>query len=137
MALIAALAVALPALAALQYHWVGQVSEAELDRMQSHLRQQTAQFGEEFNAAIRGAFNDGAPLLIAPRFRRPPLGGPPPRLELGRPGPPPRGFLIAELDPSRLVEELIPELVRKHFAPDYDIRVVSRADPTRLIYQSD
>src|SRR5438876_7725618 len=57
MALIAALAVALPALAALQYHWVGQVSEAELERMQSHLRQQTAQFSEEFNAAIRGAFN--------------------------------------------------------------------------------
>jgi signal transduction histidine kinase len=50
------LLVLLPALAVLQYRWVGQVSAAERDRMQRNLRIAAAQFRDEFDLEIARAF---------------------------------------------------------------------------------
>jgi signal transduction histidine kinase len=47
-----ALLVLLPALAVLQYRWVGQVSTAERERMQRNLRTAAAQFRENFETEI-------------------------------------------------------------------------------------
>jgi signal transduction histidine kinase len=47
-----ALLVLLPALAVLQYRWVGQVSTAERERMQRNLRNAAAQFREGFDGEI-------------------------------------------------------------------------------------
>jgi signal transduction histidine kinase len=51
-----ALIVLLPALALLQYRWVGQVSAAERDRMQRNLKVAADQFREEFDGEIARAF---------------------------------------------------------------------------------
>jgi signal transduction histidine kinase len=51
-----ALLVLLPALAILQYRWVGQVSVAERERMQRNLRVAAAQFREAFDGEIVRAF---------------------------------------------------------------------------------
>ncbi len=51
----AALVVLLPALAVLQYRWVGQLSEAERDRMQRNLRHASLQFRESFDQEISRA----------------------------------------------------------------------------------
>jgi signal transduction histidine kinase len=48
----AALLVLLPALAILQYRWVGQVSTAERERMQRNIRTAAAQFREAFDGEI-------------------------------------------------------------------------------------
>jgi signal transduction histidine kinase len=237
----AALVVALPILAALQYHWVGQISQAELERMQSRLQAEAVKFTDDFNAALRQAyqailpaggsrdrdaladwfarwkesaaernliralyvtegerhdlfaydpaqgdfvridwperlsrlrarlegggprgagFDDGAPVLVAPRIRRggpgvPPRGGgfgrgpgrgapPPGEFERrggplgGFPMPPPAGGLVfAELDLGHIEQELLPRLVKRHFAPDYDVRIVNRLNPSQLIFQTD
>ena len=58
--------------------------------------------------------------------------GPPP----GGPFPPPQ-FLIAELNLTQVQQELIQPLVQRHFGSDYDIRIVTRGDPARLLYQTD
>ncbi|MEQ1757751.1 MAG: HAMP domain-containing sensor histidine kinase [Vicinamibacterales bacterium] len=50
--LTAALVVLLPTLALLQYRWVGQVSEAERERMQTHLRNAALQFHEALDGEI-------------------------------------------------------------------------------------
>jgi signal transduction histidine kinase len=47
-----ALLVLLPALAILQYRWVGQVSEAERERMQRNLRNAAFQFREAFDVEV-------------------------------------------------------------------------------------
>ena len=47
-----ALLVLLPALAVLQYRWVGQVSVAERERMQRNLRNAAAQFRETFDGEV-------------------------------------------------------------------------------------
>lgn len=54
--LTAALVVLLPSLAVLQYAWVGQLSEAERDRMQRNLRHAAAQFREAFDGEIARAW---------------------------------------------------------------------------------
>jgi signal transduction histidine kinase len=46
----------LPALAVLQYRWVGQVSVAERERMQRNLRNAAIQFRDSFDAEIARAF---------------------------------------------------------------------------------
>jgi signal transduction histidine kinase len=46
----------LPALAILQYRWVGQVSVAERERMQRNLRNAAAQFREAFDGEVARAF---------------------------------------------------------------------------------
>jgi signal transduction histidine kinase len=51
-----ALLVLLPALALLQYRWVGQVSDGERDRMQRNLKVAADQFREEFDGEIARAF---------------------------------------------------------------------------------
>ena len=51
-ALTAALLVLLPALAVLQYRWVGQVSEAERERMQHNLRNAASQFRDAFDLEV-------------------------------------------------------------------------------------
>ncbi len=51
-----ALLVLLPTLAVLQYRWVGQVSEAERERMQAHLRNASLQFRESLDGEIARAF---------------------------------------------------------------------------------
>ena len=50
--LTAALLVLLPALAILQYRWVGQVSEAERERMQHNLRNAASQFRDAFDLEV-------------------------------------------------------------------------------------
>ena len=54
--LTAALLVLLPTLAVLQFRWVGQVSEAERERMQAHLRNAAHQFRESLDGEIARAF---------------------------------------------------------------------------------
>jgi len=49
------LLVLLPALAVLQYRWVGQVSAAERERMQQNLRNAAAQFREAFDGEVARA----------------------------------------------------------------------------------
>ena len=51
-----ALLVLLPALAVLQYRWVGQVSVAERERMQRNVRNAAAQFREAFDGELERAF---------------------------------------------------------------------------------
>ena len=51
-----ALVVLLPALALLQYRWVGQLSDAERERMQRNLRHAAGQFRESFDGEIGRAF---------------------------------------------------------------------------------
>jgi signal transduction histidine kinase len=51
-----ALLVALPILALLQYRWIGQVSQADLERLQARLRADTAQFAEEFDGELQRAY---------------------------------------------------------------------------------
>ena len=51
-----ALLVLLPTLAVLQYRWVGQVSEADRDRMQTHLGNAALQFREALDGEIARAF---------------------------------------------------------------------------------
>jgi len=50
--LTAALLVLLPALAVLQYRWVGQVSDAERERMQRNLRNAALQFRDAFDVEV-------------------------------------------------------------------------------------
>src|SRR5687767_7134730 len=47
-----ALLVLLPALAVLQYRWVGQVSDAERERMQHNLRNAASQFRDAFDLEV-------------------------------------------------------------------------------------
>jgi signal transduction histidine kinase len=56
--LTAALLVLLPALALLQYRWVGQVSDAERERMQTHLRNAALQFHEALDGEIARAVSN-------------------------------------------------------------------------------
>ena len=49
------LLVLLPVLALLQYRWIGQVSQAEGERMQANLRTAAAQFSREFNQELTRA----------------------------------------------------------------------------------
>ena len=51
-----ALLVLLPALAVLQYRWVGQVSVAERERMQRNVRNAAGQFREAFDGELARAF---------------------------------------------------------------------------------
>lgn len=55
--LTSALLVLLPALAVLQYRWVGQVSDAERERMERNLRVAASQFREAFEIEIVRAVN--------------------------------------------------------------------------------
>jgi signal transduction histidine kinase len=198
-ALAAVLLLLLPLLAGLQYRWIGQLSEAERERMQANLRAMMARFRQDFDgelARLHGAMQGGPPgppgeeledyaerlarwraltaypnlvrrisleesgevrpgppfrelvrddppALLAPRMAgpRPPLApfartpGPPP----GR--PPIAGWLVVELDPNVIRNELLPELAQRHFGgPEglqYQLQVTSRADPSRVIYRSE
>jgi signal transduction histidine kinase len=56
--LTAALLILLPALALLQYRWVGQVSVAERQRMQTHLRNAALQFHEALDGEIARAVSN-------------------------------------------------------------------------------
>src|SRR5438128_499333 len=51
----AGLLVLLPAIAVLQYRWVSQVSEADLERMQTHVRNATMQFRDALDGEIARA----------------------------------------------------------------------------------
>ena len=55
--LLVAVAVLLPLLALLQYRWLGQLSEAERERMQSLLRSAATQFTQAFDAEIARAYS--------------------------------------------------------------------------------
>jgi signal transduction histidine kinase len=54
--LVAGLLVLLCVLAALQYVWLGQISEGEKDRMTRRLQTDTERFGEDFNREIQSAY---------------------------------------------------------------------------------
>jgi signal transduction histidine kinase len=62
-----ALLVLLPALAVLQYRWVGQVSVAERERMQRNVRNAAAQFREAFDGELARAFLN---LQVGPQTAR-------------------------------------------------------------------
>lgn len=55
-ALVAALAVLLVLMAALQYYWLGEISAGERERLQSLVDSGAARFGEDFDLEIAGAF---------------------------------------------------------------------------------
>src|SRR3954470_24534173 len=48
--------VLLPVLAVLQYRWVGQVSQAERERMQANLLKMTTRFAEDFDHELAREF---------------------------------------------------------------------------------
>ena len=54
--LVGGLLALLGVLAGLQYVWLGQISEAEKDRMTRRLQTDTERFGEDFNREIQGAY---------------------------------------------------------------------------------
>ena len=54
--LLTAMAVLLPLLAALQYHWLGQVSEGATERLQSSLRARATEFRYDFNREFIRAY---------------------------------------------------------------------------------
>jgi signal transduction histidine kinase len=54
--LVMALLALLPLLAVLQYHWLGEVSRGERERMKNNLQASAAQFGQEFDREIKNAF---------------------------------------------------------------------------------
>ena len=56
MILLAAMSVLLPALAALQYYWLGQVSEAATERLQVSLRASANRFRQDFNRELIRAY---------------------------------------------------------------------------------
>lgn len=62
--LMAALLLLLPLLATLQYQWIGQVSEADRQRMQASLVSSTERFAGDFNAELARVF-------VTFQFRRP------------------------------------------------------------------
>jgi hypothetical protein len=61
------LALLLGALAVLQYHWVGQLSHDDRDRMRAHLRGRADDFSDDFNRELTRAF---LWLQIGPELRR-------------------------------------------------------------------
>jgi signal transduction histidine kinase len=61
------LAVLLGALAVVQYHWVGQLSQDDRDRMRAHLRAQADDFSDDFNRELTRAF---LWLQIGPELKR-------------------------------------------------------------------
>lgn len=85
------------------------------------------------------------PALVLPLFRFPSRAGPPrpgfPAPEGPPPLPPLIGCSIVELNVEFLQNQFFPELARKHFATRdgfaYQVAVVSRRDPGRVIYRSD
>jgi signal transduction histidine kinase len=52
-----ALLLALPILAVLQYRWIGQISQGELERLQARLKADTAQFAEQLDAELQRVYN--------------------------------------------------------------------------------
>lgn len=88
---------------------------------------------------------DQIPALVVPRVRPPvramrqfgPFSGPEPRS--GRPELAGWGILVLDLD--YLQREFLPELTRRHLQQtgdlNYQVRIVSHADPGRVIYSSD
>ena len=56
MSLLMAMSVLLPLLAALQYYWLGQVSEAATERLQTSLRAGATQFRQDFNREFIRAY---------------------------------------------------------------------------------
>jgi len=56
MFLLTAMAILLPLLAALQYYWLGQVSDAESERQQINLRAFATQFRQDFNRELIRAY---------------------------------------------------------------------------------
>ncbi len=88
--LLTAMAVLLPLLAALQYHWLGQVSEGATQRLQSSLRARAREFRYDFNREfIRAYLNfhvdsfappDDLERFHAERFERWTQTAPTPRL---------------------------------------------------------
>src|SRR5213595_3581244 len=75
--LVGLLLILLPVLAVLQYRWIGEVSAAERDRLESSLRVASDRFGTDFDAELSrlaGAFQirDGFPengLAIVERYQ--------------------------------------------------------------------
>src|SRR4030095_9878984 len=54
--LLVAMALLLPLLAALQYHWLGQVSQGATERLQSSLRGSATAFRHDFNRELIRAY---------------------------------------------------------------------------------
>src|SRR5687768_11899487 len=54
--LVVGLLALLGVLAVLQYVWLGQISDAEKDRLTRRLQMDTQRFGEDFNREIQGAY---------------------------------------------------------------------------------
>ena len=59
----AALVVLVATLATLQYHWLGQVSEAERDRLQTSLRQSAKDMADDFDRELLRFVHDTAERL--------------------------------------------------------------------------
>src|SRR6185295_7939141 len=66
MFLLAAMAVLLPLLAALQYYWLGQVSEAATERLQTSLRASANRFRQDFNREFIRAYLNFQMVSITP-----------------------------------------------------------------------
>jgi signal transduction histidine kinase len=54
--LISALLALLPLLAVFQYHWLGEVSKGEREKMKGNLQVSAAQFGQEFDREVKNAY---------------------------------------------------------------------------------
>jgi signal transduction histidine kinase len=86
---------------------------------------------------------ESIPALVIPCFHRrfSPDRGSSGRGFRSRPGPDPLvAMVIVQLDRTYLIQELLPNLARRHFFqghdPEYDLLVVSRHHPDQIIYRS-
>jgi signal transduction histidine kinase len=85
--------------------------------------------------------DDQIPALLSPWWRMPPPGAVMrPMPAEGFPRPSFGGWLIVELDLDHIRNQMLPALVQQHFSRagqiEYDVRVVSAAQPGRIIYSS-
>ena len=105
---------------------------AEWVSMHNHLSARLA--GEGFGGPPRFQMRDSL-VLELPRFLRPPGDQPGPD---GRRQPPRESeWLLLEPNPDYLCNTMLPELLSRHLAgSDYDVAVVSRYDPAKVIFQT-
>jgi signal transduction histidine kinase len=148
--LVAALVALLPLLAVLQFRWLGEVSQAERERMQASLKTAVTNFTQDFDRELTRAYNnfqiDAGTLRAqgaqgyAQRYAQWLQSAPYPQLVKGvyLVQPDITGHLqLARFDPATARLELTPwpaAFIRTRARLEQDFQAAS--DPSQLIYQS-
>ena len=114
-------------------HW-----PERLAPLRARLESRVRSLGDPGTPMTLLSFEEDVPALVTPLTP----GRPPDWVRRGEqpPSPPPparpEGWLIAELDLDYLRTRFLPELVSRHFSPEYAVEVIRRADPRQPIYRS-